>query len=188
MDGDTEMIYCTANEAVDKAKESLQVLNDNSDCGQWQESDPPYNVYYEEHCDIDHPWNGDGCGETSYDLKKPSEDRRRHYIKLSDGDTEEAIRLLNRGVPFAMIIASISAAFYVGPYAPFVMAPAAFAVNHKAHNWAHKLEDKNTGCGVGVNIYHRKVLDSDRSNPFDDVFESGDDLRAGAYTQDDRVQ
>jgi hypothetical protein len=188
VDGNTDMVYCTANGAVDKAKESLQVLNDNSDCYMYQESNTPYNVFYEEHCNIDYPWNGDGCGKTSYSVTEPSENKRRHNILLSYDDTEEMIRILNDGVPIAMAIASVSAALAAGPHAGAIMAGAGLAVNHKAHDWAHKLDDNNDGCGVRIQIDHRKIHDSDRSNPFDDIYESGDELSAAAYTQDERVQ
>lgn len=183
VDGTTEMIYCTENEAVEKVKESLHDLNGDSDCSMWQESDTPYNVFFEENCGIDHPWNGDGCGVTSYYLYEPSEDKRHHKIKLSDGDTEEVIRLLNQGVPIAAVIASISAGFAVGPYAAAIMGAVGLAVHHKAHEWADKLECRNEGCGVIIEIYHRKIHDSDRSNPFDDIYASGDELRATASTQ-----
>jgi hypothetical protein len=188
VDDATEMVYCTANGAVDKAKESLQALNGDSDCIMWQESNKPYNVFFEEHCDIDHSWDGDGCGKTSYSVTEPSENKRRHNILLSDSDTDTAIYLLNNGVPIAVVIASVSAGFAAGPYAAAIMAGAGLAVNHKAHDWAHKLDDKNDGCGVGITIEHRKIHDSDRSNPFDDIYESGNELSAEASTQDGRVQ
>lgn len=183
VDDATDMIHCNTNEAVDKAKESIQALNNNSDCSMWQESDKPYNVFYVEDCDIDYPWNGDGKGTTDYDLTSYGKDKRNHTIELSDGDTQEAIRLLNDGVPIAMAVASVAAAFSVGPYAGAIMAGAGLAVNHKAHDWAHELENENEGCGVIINIVHRKIHDYYRSDPFDDIYDSGDALWSSASTQ-----
>ena len=183
VDDATDMIYCNTNEAVDKAKESIQALNGNSDCYMWQESDKPYNVYFEEHCGIDYPWNGDGSGTTDYDLTSYGKDKRHHTIELSDGDTQEVIRLLNDGVSIAVVVASVAAAFAVGPYASAIMAGAGAAVNHEAHDWAHKLENKKQGCGVIVGINHRKIHDYYRSDPFDDIYDSGDALWSSASTQ-----
>jgi hypothetical protein len=183
VDDATEMVYCTANEAVDKAKESLEDLNGNSDCLMWQESDKPYNVYLEEHCDIDHPWNGDGRGTTDYSITSYGKDKRHHTIELSDGDTKEMIRLIDEGVPIAAGIAAVSASFYAGPYAGAVMMGVGLAVHHQAHDWTDKMEDKNEGCGVIIGINHRKIHDYYRSDPFDEIYHSDESLWANVSTQ-----
>lgn len=167
-----EMVYCESTGAVEKVKDGLQDVNNSSDCITWQKDDSPYTVYVEEDC-IGSPWNGDGCGETSYNVDYDGRKYKTQKVELSDGDTEEAARLLDDGVDIAALFASVASGNAIVAVGGFVLAQI-------SDDWASKLRNENDGCGVVITVQRPLVY---RGEPLDYNYEESGDVFAWVTNQ-----
>jgi len=164
-----ETVICETNDAVEELEGRIEDLNGNSDCAWSQESDSPYYVRADPDCEVDVPFDGEGCGDTHY-TSFDNGDTISKYLYLSDEDSEAMADTLEAGLPIALGFAAGAIALS-GP-AGGIVGLAAAAAGVGTAEIGDEIRNTNEGCGVRIRVVHPEFV---RGEPLEDAVDSKDD-------------
>jgi hypothetical protein len=172
-----ETAVCETNDAVEELEGRIEDLNDHGDCAWNQESDSPYHVRAKPDCEVDVPFDGEGCGDTDYN-KFQYNGVVTKYLWLSDKDSQEMADVLEAGFPIALGFAA--GAIAVAGLAGGIVGLAAAAAGVGAGEVGDEIRNENEGCGVRIRVIHPEF---DRAEPLEDAVDSKDDYSLQIKTQ-----
>jgi hypothetical protein len=172
-----ESAICEYNNGVAELEDRVDDLNNHDDCAWRQESDNPYYVRANPDCQVDVPFDGDGCGDTKF-YTGSYKGVVCKYLYLSDKDSEHMADALGAGLPLAIGFAAGLIALS-GPAGGAVGLAAAVA-GAGTSEVACEIRNKNEGCGVTITVVHPEFR---RGEPLENAVDSESDYKYEIKTQ-----
>lgn len=168
-----ETAVCETNDAVEELEGRIEDLNIHEDCAWKQDSSSPYYLRVDPDCEPDIPFDGEGCGDTTYN-SFDNGDVMSKYLWLSDKDAEAFADAMENGMPVAVgfALGAAAGAAAAGPAGGGIVGIVGAVLGVAIGEVGDEIRNKNEGCGVRLRVIHPEF---ERGEVLEDIVDSKDD-------------